>query len=299
MSASTLALDTQRVQATSKVRDYLDLTRPRIGAMVLVTVAVGAFLGGWGVPDVWLLAHTLVATALIASSATAFNQLLERETDARMPRTAGRPLPSGRLAPWQVALFGTALISLGFLHLAMAVNLLTAALGLLTWLVYVWIYTPLKSRTTANTAVGAVSGALPVLIGWAAVGGELGIEAATLFVILYLWQFPHFMAIAWIYRRQYADAGLRMLSVVDQSGRGAGLQAVLSALVLVPISLMPAANAQSWLCFGVALLLGLGQLAAAVMFFRQRDESSARTLLRASLIYLPLLFAMLILMPLA
>ncbi len=172
-------------------------------------------------------------------------------------------------------------------------------MGLATWLVYVWIYTPLKTRTSANTAVGAVAGALPVLMGWASVGAPLGLKAFTLFLIVFLWQFPHFMAIAWIYRREYAAAGLRMLPVVDPSGHRAGVQAVLCALILVPVSLVPAVlDLAGGAYFSWALILGLGQLACAVSFSWRLDEVSARRLLRASLIYLPMVLLALVLGPL-
>jgi protoheme IX farnesyltransferase len=172
-------------------------------------------------------------------------------------------------------------------------------LGLLTWFTYVWIYTPLKRLTPANTAVGAVAGALPVLMGWSAVGAPLGLKAFTLFLIVFLWQFPHFMAIAWIYRHQYAAAGLQMLPVVDPSGRRAGAQAVVSALALVPVSLIPAVlELAGGAYFGWALLLGVCQLCCALVFLWKLDEASARRLLHASLVYLPAVLLLLMLGPL-
>jgi protoheme IX farnesyltransferase len=171
-------------------------------------------------------------------------------------------------------------------------------LGFLTWLTYVWVYTPLKSRTPANTAVGAVAGALPVLMGWASVGAPLGIKSCTLFLIVYLWQFPHFMAIAWLYRRDYAAAGLQMLPVVDPSGRRAGAQAVVSALALLPVSLLFVLHSQFAFILGwILLLLGGAQFACAVAFLVCRDEPAARRLLRASLVYLPAVLAVLTLGP--
>ncbi len=215
-----------------------------------------------------------------------------------MQRTADRPLPAGRLGSTEVLVFSAITILLGIGYLALAVNWLTAALGLLTWTTYVWIYTPLKRLTPANTAVGAVAGALPVLMGWAAVDTQLGLKAFTLFLIVFLWQFPHFMAIAWIYRHQYAAAGLRMLPVVDPSGRRAGAQAVVSALALVPVSLIPAVlQLAGGVYFAWALLLGVGQLICAVLFLVRLDETSARRLLRASLIYLPAVMLLLMLGP--
>jgi heme o synthase len=298
MSTSTLVYVERRGGILVRLADFVELTKPRIAALVLVTVAVAAFVAGWGPPDPLLLVNTLLGTTLVAASASALNQWLERDSDARMARTADRPLPAGRLGSTEVLVFSAATIGLGFVYLALAVNWRTAALGLLTWFVYVWIYTPLKTRTSANTAVGAVAGALPVLMGWVAVGAPLGLKAFTLFLIVFLWQFPHFMAIAWIYRHQYAAAGLQMLPVVDPSGRRAGVQAVLSALVLVPVSLVPAVlELAGGAYFGWALVLGLGQLACAVAFLWRLDEISARRLLRASLVYLPAVLLALVLGP--
>ena len=187
---------------------------------------------------------------------------------------------------------------LGVVWLAAAVNPVTATLGLATWAVYVCLYTPLKFRTTHNTAVGAVAGAMPMLMGWTAVGGHLGLAATTLFLIVFLWQFPHFMAIAWIYRDDYAAGGCRMLPVVDPSGRRAGLQAIVAALMLLPVGVLPAVVRYGGAgFFAVALLLGLGQLACAANFARRLDEQSARLLLRASLIYLPAMLLLLLLSP--
>ncbi len=221
MSTQVLAYADRQPGILVRVADYVELTKPRIATLVLVTVAMAAFVAGWGPPNPWLLFDTLLGTALVAASASALNQWLERVSDGQMQRTCDRPLPAGRLGSAEVLAFSAVTIVLGFGYLALAVNWLTAALGLLTWFTYVWIYTPLKRITPANTAVGAVAGALPVLMGWAAVDTALGLKAFTLFLIVFLWQFPHFMAIAWIYRQQYAAAGLRMLPVVDPSGRRA------------------------------------------------------------------------------
>jgi protoheme IX farnesyltransferase len=265
---------------------------------------VAAFVGSWTPPDSLLLLHALFGTALIAASASALNQWLERTRDALMPRTADRPLPAGRIAPVEVAVFGGTLVAVGVLYLGVVVNWLTAVIGLLTWFLYVVVYTPLKAVTPANTVVGAVAGALPVLIGWTAVGAPLalssgGLQAATLFFIVYLWQFPHFMAIAWIYRDQYAQARLQMLTVVDPSGRRAGIQSIVAAMALLPVSLLPALDgfAGGWYLAGALLLSGV-YLYFSVQFFLDRSEPSARRLLRASLVYLPALLGLLILAPL-
>jgi heme o synthase len=288
-----------------KLRAYIELTKPKISLMVLVTVAVAMFVGSWGSPSAWLVVNTVLGTALIAASASAINQRLERDTDALMPRTAGRPLPSGRVGNGEAMGFGAITLATGLAYLAVAANPLAAALGALTWIVYVPIYTPLKRRTPFNTVVGAVAGALPTLIGWAAVRGSFsisaaggGIAAATLFLIVYLWQFPHFMAIAWIYRRQYGTAGLQMLTVVDPSGCRAGSQAVMAALALLPVSLIPVVQHHAGPAyFAAATMLGLAYLDGSVAFCLRRDDLSARRLLRASLIYLPILLALFVLVP--
>jgi protoheme IX farnesyltransferase len=241
--------------------------------------------------------HTLLGTTLVAASASALNQWLERESDARMPRTENRPLPGGRLTGKQVAWFGAVTILLGTLQLALVVRPLTALLGLATWATYVWVYTPLKSRSSVNTVVGAVAGALPVLMGWSAVA-PINLPALALFAIVFLWQFPHFMAIAWLYRREYAQAGMRMLTVVDPSGIRAGAQAVVTALWLVPISLLPVVlHVAGGVYFAWALAAGVAQLACAVAFLAKLDETSARRLLLASLVYLPSLMLLLMLGP--
>jgi protoheme IX farnesyltransferase len=252
------------------------------------------------------LFHTLLGTALVAASASAFNQWIERGRDALMPRTVDRPLPSGRLSSQQTVTFGIVTLAIGLVYLASCVNLATALLGLLTWLIYVVAYTPMKSRSSANTAVGAVAGALPVLIGWAAVDASFsltsgpvpgGLRVAALFLIVYLWQFPHFMAIAWIYRQQYGAAGMQMLTVVDPTGRRAGLQAILGSLALLPVSVLPVFQLAGRAYIVGALTLGFAYLVAAVLFCRCRNDKTARGLLRASLVYLPALLVLLIVSP--
>jgi heme o synthase len=287
----------------STLRDYVELTKPKISVLVLVTVAVSMFVAAWGPPSPWLLVNTLIGTALVAASASALNQRLERRSDALMDRTVSRPLPAGRLSERDALVFGAVTIIVGLVYLLAAVNWLTAALGAATWVLYVAIYTPLKRTTPLNTVIGAVAGALPTLMGWSAAGGSFamspgGVMAATLFVIVYLWQFPHFMAIAWIYRRQYAAASLRMLTVVDASGWRAGQQAVFAALALLPVSLVPAMQHAGPVYFAAAVILGLVYIAFSTLFCIRRDEASARWLLRASLVYLPALLFMIMLVPL-
>jgi heme o synthase len=300
MSMTSITMAGRRSLAIARLADYAELIRPKIAVMVLVTTAVAALVAGWGMPDAWLVVNTLAGTALIAASASAINQCLERDTDRLMARTADRPLPAGRLTPAEVAGFGLISVAVGLVYLAVAVSMATAAVGLLTWLLYVGLYTPLKTRTSANTAIGAVAGALPVLMGWTAVGAPLDLRAWSLFLIVFIWQFPHFMAIAWIYRGQYAGAGLKMLSVVDPSGHRAGGQAIVGALALIPISLVPyLVQPAPELYVALTVLLGLGQLACAIGFFAYRSDLAARRLLLASLIYLPAMMGLLVLAPLA
>jgi heme o synthase len=242
----------------------------------------------------------MLGTLLVAGSASAANQWLERRLDARMARTASRPLPAGRLSSGEAIVFAAIGLVAGAVQLACFVNVASAAWALLTWALYVLAYTPLKTASPVNTAVGAVAGAMPVLIGWTAVGGELDRRALALFLMLFLWQFPHFMAIAWLYRREYGGAGYKMLTVVDPTGRRAGLQATIAALALVPVSIVPVLAAPglgSVLYVAGASLLGAGQLVLAAMFWRRADDWRARLLLRASLVYLPTLLVMLMLAP--
>ncbi len=298
-STTTLTLTSRRSLAWARVRDYVELTKPRIAGMALVTVAVGAVLATWGPPEPWTLAHTLLGMALVAASGTSLNQWLERGRDARMRRTADRPLPAGRLTGGEALAFGVVTMAIGGPYLAIMVNPAAAAVAIASWLIYVALYTPLKSRSELNTIVGAVAGAIPVLVGWVAVGGRMNLLAWTLFLIVYLWQFPHFMAIAWIYAREYDAAGMKMLTTVDPSGRRAGRQAIWGTLVLLPVSLVPCfvVGAGPW--YGAwVLALGIAYAAAAVAFGWRRDEPSARRLLRVSLLYLPGVLLGLVLLPL-
>lgn len=269
---------------------YFELTKPRITALVLVTVAVAGVVASWGQPDPLLLVHAVLGTALMSSSALIFNQWMERDTDALMARTAGRPVPTGRVNRLEIHAVGGLCLAIGFLELVFCVNATAAFWGLTTWVLYVLVYTPLKRKTSWNTLIGAIPGATPLLIGWTAMDQPLDLRAWSLFLIVFLWQFPHFMSIAWKYRHEYGAAGLKMITVVDGTGRRAGIQAVVGALALLPVSLIPALmSPPSTVYVVVAFLLGMGQLALAVRFFLRRDLISARLLLRASLVYLPVL----------
>ena len=260
--------------------------------MEVVVVAAAAVVAGAGAADLWLLAHALLGTFLVAAGASTWNQWIEPSTDCLMNRTAGRPLAAGRMSRWEAAAFGAAVTLGGLAYLHLWVNPSTAVVGVVTWLTYVVLYTPLKSRSSANTAVGAVSGALPVLMGWTAVGRPLDLGAAVLFTILFLWQFPHVMAVAWTYRRQYEAAGLKMMPDVGSTGRLAGAQAAAAALLLVPISLSPVLIGLARPSFLIgAIILGMGQLYFALAFLSHRNDRSARALFRATLVYLPTLLS--------
>jgi len=275
---------------------FADLIKARLTFLVLLTTLVGFYVGYRGPVDLLLMFHTLMGTALVASGAAALNQLLEREHDSRMQRTQNRPLPSGRLQPSTVMVFGGVCACAGLLYLALAVNLTTSVLGAVSLLSYLFIYTPLKRVTWLNTAIGAIPGGLPPLMGWTAARGELSVGGWALFAILAFWQLPHFFAIAWMYREDYARAGFKMLPVIDPDGRRTGRQAVSHTLGLLPISLCPFIFHMTgpWYLAG-ALVLGLIFLVFAVQFARQLTVARARQLFFVSILYLPLLLTMMVL----
>ena len=279
-----------------------DLVKARLTTLVLLTTFVGFFMGERGPMDFALLFHALAGTALVAAGASALNQFLEREYDAKMRRTQNRPLPAGHLEPATVMIFGGVCATAGLVYLALAVNLLTSVIGAVTLVSYLFIYTPLKRLTWLNTVIGAVPGALPPVMGWAAARGELSGEGWALFAILALWQMPHFMAIAWIYRDEYAKAGFKMLPVIDPDGCRTGQQAVSHALALLFVSLCPfVLKMAGEFYLAGALVLGMGYLWCAVQFLRQLRLGQAeltlvraRQLFLASIIYLPLLLAVMV-----
>jgi heme o synthase len=278
------------------MRDYLELTKPRITWLILMSTAVGYFFGASGPWDFWSILHTLLGTALIASGTAALNQWYEREADRKMRRTAQRPIPAGRLSPQRALIFGIVLSALGFAELALAVNPLSGLLGLATLLSYLFLYTPLKQRTPLSTLVGAFPGAMPPIIGYAAASGALDAQAWTLFAILFLWQFPHFLAIAWMYREDYGRAGIRMLPVVEPSGEGTARQIVIYSLALIPVSLIPSLLGMSGRIYFVgALALGLWYLYSGVRVARDRTILRARSVLVVSVFYLPLVYGLMLL----
>jgi protoheme IX farnesyltransferase len=265
--------------------------------MAVLTVAVGALLASAGVPDWLVVAHALVGAALVAAGASALNQWMEREIDTRMQRTRDRPLPAGRLQPGEVLVLGLGSALGGVVYLALTLSHpLAAVVAALTLLSYLLIYTPLKRRAPLNTLVGAIPGALPSVIGWTAVRGSVDAEIGALFVIIFLWQVPHFLAIAWIHRADYRRAGLCMLPAVDPTGSMTGRQMICYCLALIAASLTPLVVGRAGPVYlAGALLLGTGFLACAVGFAQQPSLARARAMLRASLIYLPGLLILLLL----
>lgn len=284
---------------TARLADYLELSKPRIAVMVLITVAVGFLVGQqgpWGFEAASLakLWHAWIGIAIVAAGSSALNQWWEQHTDARMRRTMLRPLPSGRLASGEVLGLGLAAAVTGSLYLAWQVNGLTAALTAMTFVLYAGIYTPLKRWTSLCTAVGAIPGAMPPVLGWVASGQPLDWSAFAMFALMFVWQFPHFLAIAWLYQDDYAHAGLRMLPGVRPSRGVTGLMATAYAIGLLPVSLLPAwcGLAGGWYSM-TAIVLGLAYAIASAGFAWRESRTSARWVLWISLVYLPLLLIVL------
>lgn len=277
------------------MKPILELSKPRITQLVVLTTAAGYYLGSRGPFRLGVFAATLAGTALVAAGTNAFNMIRERDIDAHMRRTKDRPLPSGKVSPRAAFVFATATATAGIATLAWFANLITAALAVLTLVSYVWFYTSLKTRSTLNTLVGAVPGALPVLGGWTAAGGALSLPAFALFWTLFLWQLPHFLALAWMYREDYRSAQLRMLSVEDAGGRRTAGMALLYAVALVPVSLLPTLlGVTGTLYFWGALLLGLAYVVAGVLMVVDVNRR-AWAVFVASIIYLPMLLTLAVL----
>ena len=275
--------------------DLFALTKPRLNLLVLLTTLAGLYLAAPDGVPLGLLVHTLVGSALVAGGAAALNQVLEHRTDSLMRRTKGRPVPSGRLGVPESAWFGVFLSVAGVVELWLGANATAAAVAAFTHVSYVLLYTPLKTRTSLSTLVGAVPGALPPVIGWTAATGDVTLPALVLFGIVFFWQMPHFLAIAWMYRDDYAKAGIPLLPVTEPDGRRTGQQALLYAAVLWPVSIMPAVvGLADWPYSVVATLLGVGFIGLSGAFARDRSLETARRLFFFSIIYLPLLLGALV-----
>ncbi|HEY1340418.1 MAG TPA: heme o synthase [Bryobacteraceae bacterium] len=287
------------------MRDYIELTKPRITWLILMSTGIGYFYGLPSAPTWWQflkgidllsLLHSIVGTALIASGTAALNQWYEREADRKMRRTSDRPLPAGRISVAGALAFGIALSAAGFLELWLGVNLLSASIGGFTLASYLFVYTPLKQRTWWSTTLGAIPGAMPPMIGYAAAAGAITRESWVLFAILFLWQFPHFYSIAWMYKEDYARAGIRMLPVVEPDCRSTARQIVLYGIALIPVSLVPAMLGMSGrLYLAGALALGLWFLYSGVRVALERSIKRARNVLVTSVFYLPLIYGLMLL----
>lgn len=284
------------ISAMSKIADFIELTKPRIAGMVLVVAFAGYYMASPGALD-WLgVLHTLIGTAFIGCGSSAFNQVIEQDFDALMDRTRNRPLPAGRLNRTEAIVFSLIISIFGVVYLVAMTTLLAGGIALATLVLYVFIYTPLKRVTTFNTAVGAIPGALPPLIGWAAATGTLTPAAWALFAILYLWQIPHFLAIAWMYRDDYARGGYKMLPVVDPSGESNFRQMLSQGAALIPFSLLPTVLGLTGVAyFFTALVLGVAFMAFGFRASRTRTRVDSRRLVLASVVYLPVLLVVMML----
>lgn len=283
---SSAVLDAPKPSFGSLTRDYLELSKSRIVLMVLITTASG-FLFAADHVDPLLMLHALIGTALVAAGTNALNQYVEREHDARMHRTRTRPLPSGRITPRAALLFSSGIAILGTVYLGLAVNWLTASLGAFTLASYIFIYTPLKRISTLNTLIGAIPGAIPPLMGWTAATNHIGVGGWIIFGILFLWQLPHFMAISWLHREDYARGGFAMLAVRDSDGAAVARQAIFYTLILLPVSLAPTLLGLTGTVYFVgAAAAGAALLAATIRFYFDRGQRNARSLFMISNLYL-------------
>ena len=284
------------LSASGRLAAYAELTKPRITFLVVLTAAAGFCMGSSSGIDYLRLLNMSIGIALLSSGIATLNQYLERDLDRLMRRTQARPLPSGKLLPVEAAVFGIALSAIATAYLAIFINPLSALLGIATMASYLFVYTPLKTKTTLSTVLGAFPGAMPPFIGWVAASGHVTVEAWMLFAILFLWQFPHFLAIAWMYRDDYARAGIKMLPVVEPEGRVTGQQIISYTLLLLPVSLLPAVTGLA----GTVYLVGAAALGVGFLYFSARAALvrttwQARQLLLASVLYLPALFALMVL----
>ena len=287
--------ENERTRRQTRTADFVTLTKPRLNFLVLITTLGGMYIAAPDGVALSILVHALVGTALVAGGAAALNQVWERETDGLMRRTRLRPIPARRLHAADAAWFGTLMSAAGLIELTWKVNPLAAAVAAATLVSYVFVYTPLKKRTSLSTLIGAVPGALPPVIGWAAATGRISVAAIVLFGIVFLWQMPHFFAIAWLYRDDYGHAGIPLLPVLEPDGRRTGEQALLYAAVLWPVSLLPTIlHIADGPYAIIATVLGVGLIALSARFARERTTKRARNLFLYSIIYLPLLWSALV-----
>jgi protoheme IX farnesyltransferase len=286
---------TARAASRGRGADFVTLTKPRLNALVLMTTAAAYYVGDGHRLPWWVFIHTMAGTALVAGGASALNQLWERETDRLMRRTRQRPLPDGRLHPQDALWFGMALSAIGLAELTLFVNWLTGTVAALTLLSYVLLYTPLKTRTSLSTLVGAVPGALPSLLGWTAATNALSAGGWILFGIVFMWQMPHFLAIAWMFRDDYANAGLPLLPVIEPDGHSTGRQSLLYTAGLIPVSLLPmAAGVATAYYLTCALALGAVLMVLSLEFASTKSMPAARRLFYGTILYLPLLWIVLL-----
>jgi len=296
INTATLGRLDAAITPRERIAAFVELTKPRITFLIVLTSAAGFYLASVGSVNYRLLLSSMFGITLLSSGVATINQYMERDLDGLMRRTANRPLPTGKLLPWEALAFGAGLIVLSEVYLAVLVNPLTALMGLTVIAGYLFGYTPLKTKTSLSTMVGAFPGAVPPLIGWTAARGDLSLEAWVLFAIMFLWQFPHFLAIAWMYREDYARAGILMLPVVEPDGRVTSQQIVVYTVMLLPVSLLPYALGVSGKIYLVgAAILGLLFLYSSVRAAISLSRQEARRLLLASVIYLPLLFILMVL----
>ncbi len=293
---STESVEGTSLPVSARLADFWEMTKPGITLMVVLTAGLGFLLAEQGSFQFLLLLHTLIGTGLVSAGGSVLNHVLERDTDALMERTANRPLPTGRMNPDVALSFGVLLAVVGLVELALAVNLLTALLGAVAIAGYVFVYTPLKRISSLATVIGAIPGAIPPMMGWSAVRNELDAAAWVLFGILFFWQLPHFLAIAWLCREDYARGGFPMLTVLDPEGVRAGRQAILYGAALVPVSLLPSLlGLMGTIYFVGALAFGLVYLGFSFAFAQARSNPGARRLMLASLLYFPALLLIMLL----
>jgi protoheme IX farnesyltransferase len=287
--------ETKAISVREKLAAYVELTKPRIAFMLVLTSAAGFYLGSTQGFNFVLFTNAMVGIALLAFGVATLNQFIERKTDTLMERTAKRPLPTNKISPNEALIFGITQCAVAELYLLFLVNGLTAALGLIVIVGYVFLYTPLKTKTSASTAIGALPGAMPPLMGWTSAADSINIGAWTLFAMLFLWQFPHFLAIACMYKEQYAKAGIKMLPTLEKDGRITARQIVLFTVLLVPVSLAPFFIGLAGIYYLVgAIVLGIWFLWASIQAARFKTVEKSRKLLLVSVLYLPIIFALMV-----